>query len=188
MCFAIRVFFMICGVWHCHISPNMVHPKRWSSVCCCLPAHANVSSCIILGDQLYCRGYAEKLVNNKRHIWPINVMLWLMTRNPFNKFPFLFPLLMDLLDCRVIGAILIVLGLYLVLWGKTNEKRVTFPEESSLSKPLLNAEENKEAEAAAQDIPWHMYWSTDTDCSFLVNNLYLHNQLFIGLCSQLLSL
>ncbi|KAK4280741.1 hypothetical protein QN277_012322 [Acacia crassicarpa] len=49
----------------------------------------------------------------------------------------------------VIGAILIVLGLYLVLWGKTYEKRMTIPEEPSLTKPLINSEENRKAE----DIP-----------------------------------
>jgi len=53
---------------------------------------------------------------------------------------------------RLIGAVLIVLGLYLVLWGKTNEKKVT--ESSSLTNPLLKAEEeNKEIDAASKDIP-----------------------------------
>ncbi|CAJ1952035.1 unnamed protein product [Sphenostylis stenocarpa] len=52
----------------------------------------------------------------------------------------------------LIGAILIVLGLYLVLWGKNNEKKVT--ESSSLTNPLLKAEqENKEIDAAPKDIP-----------------------------------
>lgn len=52
---------------------------------------------------------------------------------------------------RVIGAILIVFGLYLVLWGKTNEKKVS---ETSLTKPLLNAEEeNKATDLAPKDIP-----------------------------------
>ncbi|XP_057443479.1 WAT1-related protein At3g18200 [Lotus japonicus] len=51
----------------------------------------------------------------------------------------------------VIGAILIVFGLYLVLWGKTNEKKVS---ETSLTKPLLNAEEeNKATDLAPKDIP-----------------------------------
>ncbi|KAE9588241.1 putative EamA domain-containing protein [Lupinus albus] len=51
----------------------------------------------------------------------------------------------------IIGAILIVFGLYLVLWGKTNEKKVNEP---SLTKPLLNAEEKtKEADATSKDIP-----------------------------------
>ncbi|KAF7819930.1 WAT1-related protein [Senna tora] len=53
----------------------------------------------------------------------------------------------------IVGAILIVIGLYLVLWGKTNENRVAIQEEASLIKPLLNEEENKKAEATAQDIP-----------------------------------
>lgn len=52
---------------------------------------------------------------------------------------------------RLIGAILIVLGLYLVLWGKNNEKKVTEP---SLTNPLLKAEEeNKETVAVPKDIP-----------------------------------
>ncbi|XP_054783124.1 WAT1-related protein At3g18200 [Prosopis cineraria] len=53
----------------------------------------------------------------------------------------------------VVGAILIVLGLYSVLWGKTNEKRMAIPEEPSLTKPLLSSEENRKADAAAEDIP-----------------------------------
>ncbi|XP_061374600.1 WAT1-related protein At3g18200 [Gastrolobium bilobum] len=54
----------------------------------------------------------------------------------------------------VIGAILIVLGLYLVLWGKTQEKKVIDTEKASLIKSLLNAEkENKEADTARKDIP-----------------------------------
>jgi hypothetical protein len=52
---------------------------------------------------------------------------------------------------RIIGAILIVLGLYLVLWGKTNEKRTN---ELSLTKPLLDSyEEKKITNAASKDIP-----------------------------------
>ncbi|KAL9324451.1 hypothetical protein ACSQ67_009308 [Phaseolus vulgaris] len=52
----------------------------------------------------------------------------------------------------LIGAIFIVLGLYLVLWGKNNEKKVT--KSSSLTNPLLKAEEeNKEIDAAPKDIP-----------------------------------
>ncbi|XP_020218198.1 WAT1-related protein At3g18200 [Cajanus cajan] len=51
----------------------------------------------------------------------------------------------------LIGAILIVLGLYLVLWGKANENKVTEP---SLTKPLLKTEEeSKETDAAPKDIP-----------------------------------
>ncbi|AES76571.1 putative EamA domain-containing protein [Medicago truncatula] len=51
----------------------------------------------------------------------------------------------------IIGAILIVLGLYLVLWGKTNEKKAN---ESALTKPLLDSkEENKVIDAASKDIP-----------------------------------
>ncbi|KAL2321146.1 hypothetical protein Fmac_030115 [Flemingia macrophylla] len=51
----------------------------------------------------------------------------------------------------LIGAILIVIGLYLVLWGKTNEKKVTAP---SLTKPLLKKdEESKETDAVPKDIP-----------------------------------
>ncbi|WVZ14432.1 hypothetical protein V8G54_011998 [Vigna mungo] len=53
----------------------------------------------------------------------------------------------------LIGAILIVLGLYLVLWGKTNEKKLT-ESSPSLTNPLLKAEEdNKEIDAASKDIP-----------------------------------
>ncbi|KAK2397411.1 protein-serine/threonine phosphatase [Trifolium repens] len=51
----------------------------------------------------------------------------------------------------IIGAILIVLGLYLVLWGKTNEKKAN---ELSLTKPLLDSnEEKKITNAASKDIP-----------------------------------
>ena len=34
-----------CSIWHSHISPNMVHSERWSSVCCCLSTYPNVFSC-----------------------------------------------------------------------------------------------------------------------------------------------
>lgn len=46
-----------------------------------------------------------------------------------------------------------MLGLYLVLWGKTNEKKVTEP--SSLTKPLLNEEKENivTTDAAPKDIP-----------------------------------
>jgi len=44
-----------------------------------------------------------------------------------------------------------VLGLYLVLWGKTNEKKANEP---SLTKPLLDSkEEDKVIDAASKDIP-----------------------------------
>lgn len=44
-----------------------------------------------------------------------------------------------------------MLGLYLVLWGKTNEKKAN---ESALTKPLLDSkEENKVIDAASKDIP-----------------------------------
>lgn len=48
------------------------------------------------------------------------------------------------------GAILIVFGLYLVLWGKTNENRVIYTEEPSLTKPLVNGDEG---DASPKDIP-----------------------------------
>ena len=49
-----------------------------------------------------------------------------------------------------------MLGLYLVLWGKskTKEKKETNTEKASLITPLLNdEEENKQADAAPKDIP-----------------------------------
>ncbi|XP_028786870.1 WAT1-related protein At3g18200-like [Neltuma alba] len=49
----------------------------------------------------------------------------------------------------VVGVILIVPGLYLVLWGKTNEKRFANSEETSVTKPLLSGESG----AAPKDIP-----------------------------------
>ncbi|XP_054820239.1 WAT1-related protein At3g18200-like [Prosopis cineraria] len=49
----------------------------------------------------------------------------------------------------VVGVILIVLGLYFVLWGKTNEKRLANSEETSLTKPLLNGESG----VVPEDIP-----------------------------------
>ncbi|KAI9113859.1 hypothetical protein K1719_015110 [Acacia pycnantha] len=56
----------------------------------------------------------------------------------------------DQLYCGgVVGVILIVLGLYLVLWGKTNEKRLANSEETSVTKPLLNGKSG----AAPKDIP-----------------------------------
>ncbi|KAI4350972.1 hypothetical protein L6164_005374 [Bauhinia variegata] len=54
----------------------------------------------------------------------------------------------------IMGATLIVIGLYLVLWGKNKETEVKNQEESTLAKPLLDAEDDdKEAGTTAQDIP-----------------------------------
>ncbi|OMP10775.1 Drug/metabolite transporter [Corchorus olitorius] len=56
----------------------------------------------------------------------------------------------------VIGAVLIMLGLYLVLWGKTEEKKVesSAKEEDTLKEPLLDDPESRDVEegaAAASD-------------------------------------
>ncbi|MED6156011.1 hypothetical protein PIB30_010943 [Stylosanthes scabra] len=57
---------------------------------------------------------------------------------------------------RIIGAIVIMVGLYLVLWGKSKQKNVCTAENASLTQALLNnEEENKHADAGAtpKDIP-----------------------------------
>ncbi|MED6191961.1 hypothetical protein PIB30_005780 [Stylosanthes scabra] len=54
----------------------------------------------------------------------------------------------------LIGAILIVLGLYLVLWGKTSEKNISESPSSLTKSLLLNEEEEiKVDDAASNDIP-----------------------------------
>ena len=53
--------------------------------------------------------------------------------------------------CRILGALFIVLGLYLVLWGKSEEKKVENQEkEESLTKHLLDDDESRDKES---DIP-----------------------------------
>ncbi|RDX92586.1 WAT1-related protein [Mucuna pruriens] len=95
-----------------------------------------IMAALILGDQLYSGG----------NICTINFTFINEMTEVKNGLTELFNFY-----CRLIGAILIVLGLYLVLWGKTNEKKATEP---SLTNPLLKAEEeNKESDAAPKDIP-----------------------------------
>jgi len=99
-----------------------------------------VMAALILGDQLYFGGYVLNLLII--NYFPINEMA--EVHNCLKElFHFCY---------RLIGAILIVLGLYSVLWGKNNEKKVA--ESSSLTNPLLKAEEEtKEIDAAPKDIP-----------------------------------
>lgn len=57
--------------------------------------------------------------------------------------------------CRILGAVFIVAGLYLVLWGKTEEKKEANQEkeEESLTKHLLEAESKDKESANSSDIP-----------------------------------
>ncbi|KAJ4713468.1 WAT1-related protein [Melia azedarach] len=56
---------------------------------------------------------------------------------------------------RILGAVFIVAGLYLVLWGKTEEKKEANQEkeEESLTKHLLEAESKDKESANSSDIP-----------------------------------
>lgn len=60
-----------------------------------------------------------------------------------------------LVTCRIIGATLIMLGLYSVLWGKSEEKRVGIQDqEQTLTKNLLDTENRDRDDApASADIP-----------------------------------
>ena len=59
-----------------------------------------------------------------------------------------------LVTCRIIGAALIMIGLYSVLWGKTEEKRVgSRDQERTLTKHLLDTENSDKDDAPASDIP-----------------------------------
>lgn len=56
----------------------------------------------------------------------------------------------------VIGAVLIVIGLYFVLWGKNEERSKTDSDQSSeedLSRHLLNEEPSREAKCVTNDVP-----------------------------------
>lgn len=56
-------------------------------------------------------------------------------------------------SCRIIGAVLIMLGLYSVLWGKNKENREANRGEP-LTKPLLDGEIlDKEGGGVISDIP-----------------------------------
>ena len=57
--------------------------------------------------------------------------------------------------CSVIGAFLIMVGLYLVLWGKTEEKNIASvgvaKDEDTLKKHLLNDPESRDTEEGADE-------------------------------------
>lgn len=59
--------------------------------------------------------------------------------------------------CRILGAVLIMLGLYIVLWGKSEEKRIENQErEDTLTKHLLSAEtciQRQDTGSLSSDIP-----------------------------------
>lgn len=56
--------------------------------------------------------------------------------------------------CRVIGAVLITLGLYSVLWGKSKEKALEEEEDKCLKHPLLDAQKGDKEDNVVPDIPW----------------------------------
>lgn len=64
---------------------------------------------------------------------------------------FCFSRLLDLIEsfwlCRIVGAVFIMLGLYLVLWGKNEERKLALEESQqdpeSLTKHLLEAQHKK---------------------------------------------
>ena len=59
-----------------------------------------------------------------------------------------------LVTCRIIGAALIMLGLYSVLWGKTEEKRAgSQDQEQTLTKHLIDTESRDRDDAPESDIP-----------------------------------
>lgn len=61
--------------------------------------------------------------------------------------------LVKLYECRILGGLLIVVGLYLVLWGKNEEKRIVSQqtEEATLTKHLL-ASSSKEESSVGADV------------------------------------
>lgn len=97
---------------------------------------------IVLGDQLYSGGYVvkfhvkifkEKYKKNETKI---------MFRHFFNSF-------------RVIGATLIMIGLYLVLWGKRAEARYQSQDkEETLTKHLLEGNISSQECPTGVDIPY----------------------------------
>lgn len=65
-------------------------------------------------------------------------------------------LTIQVFDCRIMGAILIVIGLYTVLWGKTEETRVENNyKENLLTKHLLDPvkRQSEECSVGVTDIP-----------------------------------
>lgn len=64
--------------------------------------------------------------------------------------------LLDLIQsfmCRIVGAVFIMVGLYLVLWGKNEERKQVLEESQqdpeSLTKNLLEAQHKKTASESA---------------------------------------
>lgn len=93
---------------------------------------------LILGDQLYSGGY-EKTLN---HDYLDHLLL---------NFPHV---LICFDSCSAIGAVLIVIGLYLVLWGKTTETRSMIQDtQESLTKHLLQGNEDQDVGLDGNDIP-----------------------------------
>lgn len=157
--FFLWVFIGYCSLWHCLFPPNMVHPQKWSCLCCCFPTSPNCPSShhgvphprrsVILRR--------VKSTNSKtfvrRHYMETNLDFSL-----------------SWFKCRVIGAVLITLGLYLVLWGKSKEKALE-EEDKCLKHPLLD-DQKEEQENVVLDIAWR-------DCNVIIswdmNKKCIHN-------------
>lgn len=133
----------------------MVYSKRRSCFCCCLPAHADTFS--------RCHGISNswrsvipwRVCRNSNKITKRNLQVIEISR--FIKLiKFILLTVSEILvTCRIIGAALIMIGLYSVLWGKTEEKRVgSRDQERTLTKHLLDTENRDKDDAPASDIPW----------------------------------
>ncbi|RWW03666.1 hypothetical protein GW17_00033153 [Ensete ventricosum] len=105
-----------------------------------------IMAAVILGDQLYTGGY--DYINFIKHISqsqfsPHNAQ----STKPFGH-------CLSFFFSRIIGSILIVFGLYFVLWGKSEEKKATEQVmEEDLRRHLLDQEKSHKQNAAVSDIP-----------------------------------
>lgn len=138
------------GLRHCLCCADMVHRQGWPCVCCGLPACADIGGCyhgfrstwgtVLLGRVDSCSHLSASFhfslfimpSTTHRHTQShsqIKLVLWLKKHVNSN--------LCFLRLNRIIGAVFIIIGLYLVLWGKNEERK--FMAKDAAVEPLLPA-------------------------------------------------
>ena len=106
---------------------------------------------VILGDQFYTGGYVKDFAKRKTKC---NFCIPICISRFYKLLLYLQILYFFRLLCRIVGAALIVVGLYLVLWGKTEEKKQENKDANeTLTKHLLDDSNKSKNPVAQSDIP-----------------------------------